>query len=546
MLALCDKIVCFSNQIFQMFGNQSSTSLSAQASTSTGPTAQQLPQAAQQHQHQKQQLTQPPDLIGSLLGTTGCGSSTCGGPQYHHLTSTGSNNCGGSHYGLGMMMAGRNVGDYWPTSMPRRRYSLGGPPDFQEQQINNLLSETTRSISRSMQILCSNNENLSSLPTTDVNALNLDSLNYDLMAAAAASGSNNLSNTFLDGGTATNSSNLLAMASNFYSHPNIYSPFGGGGGGGTLPAKYQSPLLPSSHHGFSATGSGPLFQTYYNNNNNNNISYDQSPLTTSLPMSFRKFKPNSSYMHSKPMYSYQQQPLSSLYHLQSLSPPPQQPSSYSILGTSPLCPYGMPSAPYSTTAAAMSRNLYSSLPHSNSAAHYGSHPTISKYTSPRHCYGNNNMMNSFSNNSQNISSYLRNTNTTTGHNSNNFLHHQPPPPHPGYVNPYSSNYFGNNSQSRYHHYLQQPSSQQQPYQQQRHHSSYNNYYHQPSSSSSAYRTGSGTGYYPSGHYRAINNYSGLSKAAATVGGGSSGSGVCDMKRQVSFKFDVDTLSIESS
>lgn len=486
-------------------------------------------------------------LLPSTVSTANSSSAAQKGSQHHHRNNYTSNFLPTDFY---RPLSG---------TLPRRRYSFGGLPDFGEQQISNLLNETSRSISRSMQILYDNRENIDLCEIKK--ALDID-------PRPELAGTNGI--CAIGGGGHPQDhhqhSNLMAMGANFYSHPNIYSPPGGIYGSGQL--KYQSPSAAAALFGPSplspimplqcqlATGSGPLLT-----GGGPGVPFDllSSPTTAmGLGSGCRRYKPNVNYLFSKPTFggngSYAYPPYNGIgsngpgmnYYNASHS---NYPWNGSGVGN-PLSLNQRLMAGLDCTYPA------ASSAHANMAMrnyHYGSHPTISKYsnTTPRSAFHSSSHNNYFA--SGNLTSSAINATTAcyppAASSSSAFLldgggYNNPNPfsAPPGYHNNSSNSYSSNNYSSFPH-----PSAYR--------HGAYvggggSSFQHPPRSlplsyypayKMSAGMGGSGSGFYNAGRHGGGGfNANSLSRVGNLVGGGSG-----DMKRQVSFKFDVDQLSIGS-
>lgn len=197
--------------------------------------------------------TTPPEMYSQIYG--GGYPNFNMGPSYSYETSGGLGGSGAS-LGLGRM-----------SPLPRRRYSIGGLPSMgdnfyssQHQQqhtpnISNLLNETSKSISRSSQIL---NRRFSGsltglhdgiiggvsgvsgvggggIGTTTGYGSGILGAGYSSGGVGGAGGIGGLSGSGIGvGGVSSfptlnlrnnyvDSNNIIPMSSNFYSHPNIYS-----------------------------------------------------------------------------------------------------------------------------------------------------------------------------------------------------------------------------------------------------------------------------------------------------------------------------------
>lgn len=445
---------------------------------------------------------------------------------------------------------------YRPLSgtLPRRRYSFGGLPDFGEQQISNLLNETSRSISRSMQILCDNRENIDLCEIKK--ALDIDP-RPELM--------NGMSDQ----------SNLLPMGTNFFSHPNIFSP-AAGGGYGTGQLKYQSPSAAAGLFEPSptmmplqcqlATGSGPLFTSSSSTAGLNCYAgggggYDNmfpSPHLQMGGMGRRAGRANVNYLLSKPggglTYPYTQQPFNN-NATASCYLPPSSSSNYfcnanqnypwatnvgSPLSLNQRLMAGLDCASSSSFPAYPSTNPFarnSMLPPSSmftmNSAHYGSHPSISKYSNAsRNAFASHN----YFPHQNNASSAM---NTTGGGPC------YPYDPMSSYSQQNAAGYYNNNNNhnnnmATYNHHHHQPANR----------GLYGSGFQQhpprslPLSYYPGYKSG---GYYGTRHGGGAFNANSLSRVgnSSAAAAAAAAAAASDMKRQVSFKFDVDQLSIGS-
>lgn len=352
-------------------------------------------------------------------------------------------------------------------------------------------------------------------------------------------------------------SNLMAMGANFYSHPNIYTPPGGIYGSGQL--KYQSPSAAAALFGPSmmspsvplqcqlATGSGPLFPS----GGAGSGPFDLLASPTTMMgggVNGRRYKPNVNYLFPKPGFgngNYACPPASvqgSYYYNGATNYPWNGQGGGGGLGGGVGNPMSlnqrlMAGLDCSYPSAAAMRNY-----------HYGSHPTISKYgNTPRNAFLSS--YNYFPN--HNINNNNLTSSATNSCYPPSFLHDGPAAATCSYNNPFSMS-----ASPGYGNYSQPTSFLQQQHQGYRHGpyggGGSGGFQHPPRSLPlsyyPAYKVSAGGG----GFYNATRhggggafNANSLSRVGNLVGGGGSGTSAGDMKRQVSFKFDVDQLSIGS-
>lgn len=186
----------------------------------------------------------------------------------------------GGHTGLGG--GGGGLGLLGPpSSPPRRRYSIGGLPSAsiteylnlmqnanESAHISNLLNETSKSITRSSQILGVSGDpglpNPGTLAgyTSALTGMLADQTAASAAVAAAAAASSAAANA--SGAGLLGSDHLMPLSlTNFSSHPNIYSqPSGGGGGGLYGPQSASSAFFDPSATSLAAQ-LGPLDHSAY-------------------------------------------------------------------------------------------------------------------------------------------------------------------------------------------------------------------------------------------------------------------------------------------
>lgn len=392
-------------------------------------------------------------------------------------------------------------------------------------------------------------------------------------------------------------SNLMTMGANFYSHPNIYTPPGGSGGGGIYGSgqlKYQSPSAAAALFGPSplspsvplqcqlATGSGPLFPssssaiTGMNCYPGGGAPFDLLSSPTTMAMCAgsggRRYnnKANVNYLFAKPG-SYACPPFANSSinpntNLMGHNNLPGMNASYYPANSSSGYPWHAGSGgggignPLSLNQRLMA-GLDCAYPSTVTRnCHYGSHPTISKYSnaagrssaflSQSH---NNYFHNGIGPSGSNLLTSSAISNTSSCYPSS-FMHDGPlGQASSGYTNPmpYSTSSSPGYNHSSYGHHNPYSHLHQQ-------HSSY--YPHRgpygggsgsfqqpprslPLSYYPAYKVSSAGAFYNgTRHGGSAFNANSLSRVgAANLVGASAG----DMKRQVSFKFDVDQLSIGS-